>query len=102
MPRRPPPAWALGLRRRLGYGFAEEILVSRVLIGIFVLGSALAGVSGCASRSETVGTIGGVAAGAAVGSSVSGGSTLGTAAGAAVGGYAGNKAGERYHERHRD
>ena len=58
------------------------------------------GVAGCASRAETVGTLGGAAAGGALGSAVTGGSTLGTLGGAAAGGYIGNKAGEDYNKKH--
>jgi osmotically inducible lipoprotein OsmB len=60
-----------------------------------------AGLSGCGSTAENVGTVGGAAAGGAVGSSVSGGSTLGTLGGAAAGGYIGHQMGEKYDERNK-
>jgi hypothetical protein len=52
-----------------------------------------AGLAGCATRSETVGTLGG----AAVGAAATGGSGLGTAAGGVVG----YEAGKEYDKRHR-
>ncbi|MBV9191480.1 MAG: 3-hydroxyisobutyrate dehydrogenase [Betaproteobacteria bacterium] len=51
------------------------------------------GVSGCASKAETAGTLGG----AAVGSAASGGGVLGTAAGGVVG----YEAGKVYDEKHK-
>jgi len=59
-----------------------------------------AGLSACASRSETVGTAGGAVAGGALGSAVTGGSTLGTVGGAAIGGVVGNRVGEDYDKKH--
>ncbi|HXU43553.1 MAG TPA: hypothetical protein VN675_14595 [Burkholderiales bacterium] len=53
--------------------------------------AAVVGISGCATRAETIGTGAGMAAGAAVG-----GGTLGTVGGAMVG-YA---AGRAYDQRH--
>jgi hypothetical protein len=60
-------------------------------IGIALVASFI-GISGCASRAETVGAATGVALGAAIG-----GGTLGTVGGGMVG-YA---AGRAYDERHR-
>lgn len=71
---------------------------------LIVFGIALAsalGISGCGSRGETVGTVGGAALGGVVGSSVSGGSTIGTVGGAAAGGIIGHEVGQRYEERHK-
>ena len=59
------------------------------------------GLSACASRGETVGTVGGAVAGGAIGSAATGGSTVGTVGGAALGGAVGNEAGRRYEERHK-
>jgi osmotically inducible lipoprotein OsmB len=59
------------------------------------------GLSACASRGETVGTVGGAVAGGAIGSAATGGSTVGTLGGAAVGGAVGNEAGRRYEDRHK-
>ena len=59
------------------------------------------GLSACASRGETVGTVGGAVAGGAIGSAATGGSTVGTVGGAALGGALGNEAGRRYEDRHR-
>jgi hypothetical protein len=61
-------------------------------IGIALVAS-LVGVSGCASKAETIGTAGGMAAGAAV----SNGGMLGTLGGAMLG-YG---AGRAYEDRHR-
>jgi osmotically inducible lipoprotein OsmB len=72
---------------------------SFIVLGI-ALASAL-GITGCGSRGETVGTVGGAALGGVVGSSVSGGSTLGTVGGAAAGGIIGHEVGQRYEERHK-
>jgi osmotically inducible lipoprotein OsmB len=72
---------------------------SFIVLGI-ALASAL-GISGCGSRGETVGTVGGAALGGVVGSSVSGGSTIGTVGGAAAGGIIGHEVGQRYEERHK-
>ena len=69
-----------------------------------VLGIALAsalGISGCGSRGETVGTVGGAVAGGAVGSAATGGSTIGTVGGAAAGGIVGHELGREYDQRHR-
>jgi osmotically inducible lipoprotein OsmB len=57
--------------------------------------------SACASRGETVGTVGGAVAGGAIGSAATGGSTIGTVGGAAIGGAVGHEAGQRYEERHK-
>jgi osmotically inducible lipoprotein OsmB len=57
------------------------------------------GLTGCGSRGETVGTVGGAVAGGALGSAVTGGSTIGTIGGAAAGGYIGNQVGEDYDKR---
>jgi hypothetical protein len=59
-------------------------------IGIAVVAS-LVGISGCASRAETVGTAAGVAVGAGLG-----GGTIGTLGGAMVG----YSAGRAYDQRH--
>ena len=61
-------------------------------IGIAVVAS-LVGLAGCATKAETIGTAGGMAAGAAV----SNGGTLGTLGGALLG-YG---AGRAYEDRHR-
>jgi osmotically inducible lipoprotein OsmB len=69
-----------------------------------VLGIALAsalGISGCGSRGETVGTVGGAVAGGAVGSAATGGSTIGTVGGAAAGGIVGHELGREYDRRHK-
>lgn len=70
-----------------------------VVVGI-ALASAL-GITGCGSRGETVGTVGGAAVGGVVGSAATGGSTIGTVGGAAAGGIIGHEVGQRYEERHR-
>lgn len=57
------------------------------------------GLSACASRGETVGTVGGAVAGGAIGSAATGGSAVGTLGGAAIGGAVGHEAGQRYEER---
>ena len=59
------------------------------------------GLSACASRGETVGTVGGAVAGGAIGSAATGGSAVGTLGGAAIGGAVGHEAGQRYEERHK-
>jgi hypothetical protein len=61
-------------------------------IGIALLASFI-GLSGCASKAETIGTAGGMAAGAAI----SNGGTLGTLGGALLG-YG---AGRAYEDKHR-
>jgi osmotically inducible lipoprotein OsmB len=69
-----------------------------------VTGIALAaalGISGCGSRGETVGTVGGAVAGGAVGSAATGGSTIGTVGGAAAGGIVGHELGREYDKRHK-
>jgi osmotically inducible lipoprotein OsmB len=69
-----------------------------------VLGIALAsalGISGCGSRGETIGTVGGAVAGGAVGSAATGGSTIGTVGGAAAGGIVGHELGREYDKRHK-
>ncbi len=58
------------------------------------------GLAGCATRAQTVGTVGGAAAGGALGSAVTGGSTIGTVGGAAAGGYIGNELGKDYNKKH--
>jgi len=64
-----------------------------------ILACAIAiGLSACASRGQTVGTVGGAVAGGAIGSAATGGSTAGTLGGAALGGVVGNEAGKRYEE----
>jgi osmotically inducible lipoprotein OsmB len=69
-----------------------------IVLGIS-LASAL-GISGCGSRGETIGTVGGAVGGGAVGSAATGGSTVGTVGGAAAGGIIGHELGERYEDRH--
>jgi osmotically inducible lipoprotein OsmB len=69
-----------------------------IVVGI-ALASAL-GITGCGSRGETVGTVGGAAVGGVVGSAATGGSTVGTVGGAAVGGIIGHEVGQRYEEKH--
>jgi hypothetical protein len=54
--------------------------------------TAVLGVSGCASKAETIGTVGGAAAGHAI----SGGGTVGTVAGGVVG----YEAGKYYDKKH--
>ena len=70
-----------------------------IVVGI-TLASGL-GITGCGSKGETVGTVGGAAVGGVVGSAATGGSTIGTVGGAAVGGIIGHEVGERYEERNR-
>jgi hypothetical protein len=65
--------------------------MKKSLLGVPVL-AALIGISGCATRAESVGTFGGAALGAGLG-----GGTMGTVGGAMVG-YA---AGRAYDEHHR-
>lgn len=64
----------------------------RSAIAIVLVGT-LAGIAGCASRAETVGTAGG----AVVGNAATGGSALGTIGGGAVG----YEAGKYYDEKHK-
>jgi osmotically inducible lipoprotein OsmB len=73
--------------------------MARYLVAVAIALAGAVGVSGCASRAETVGTVGGAAAGGALGSAVTGGSTIGTIGGAAAGGYIGNQMGEEYNRR---
>ena len=70
-----------------------------VVIAIALAGAV--GISGCSSKAETIGTVGGAAAGGALGSAVTGGSTIGTIGGAAAGGYIGNKMGDEYNRRNK-
>ncbi len=58
------------------------------------------GLAGCATRAQTVGTVGGAAAGGALGSAVTGGSAIGTVGGAAAGGYIGDQLGKDYNKKH--
>ena len=74
--------------------------MSKHLLALAVVLASMLGIAGCASRAETVGTVGGAAVGGALGSAVTGGSTIGTIGGAAAGGYIGNKAGEDYNKKH--
>ena len=71
--------------------FMERVML-RSGIGIALVAS-LVGLSGCATKAETIGTAGGMAAGAAV----SNGGALGTLGGAMLG-YG---AGRAYEDRHR-
>ena len=73
----------------------------KYVIALVLAGATTIGLSGCASRGETVGTVGGAVAGGALGSAATGGSAVGTVGGAALGGAVGNEAGRRYEERHR-
>lgn len=75
--------------------------MSKYFVAIAIALAGAVGVSGCASRAQTVGTVGGAAAGGAVGSSVTGGSTIGTIGGAAAGGYIGNELGKEYDKKHK-
>ena len=72
--------------------------MTKVLIAVLACAGAI-GLSACASKGETVGTVGGAVAGGAIGSAATGGSTVGTVGGAALGGAVGNEAGRRYEER---
>ena len=73
----------------------------RYVIAVVLACATTIGLSACASRGETVGTVGGAVAGGAIGSAATGGSAVGTLGGAAIGGAVGNEAGRRYEERHR-
>ena len=75
--------------------------MSKHLVAAVLAITTAVGLSACASRSETVGTVGGAVAGGAVGSAVTGGSAVGTIGGAAIGGAVGNEAGRRYEEKHK-
>jgi osmotically inducible lipoprotein OsmB len=68
------------------------------ILAIVVLATTV-GITGCATRAETIGTAGGAVAGGALGSSATGGSTIGTLGGAAAGAYLGDQAGKAY-DRH--
>jgi osmotically inducible lipoprotein OsmB len=57
------------------------------------------GATGCATRSETVGTVGGAAVGGIAGSALTGGSAVGTVGGAAAGALIGNEVGRRNDDR---
>ena len=70
----------------------------RYVLALVACASAI-GLSACASRGETVGTVGGAVAGGALGSAATGGSAVGTLGGAAIGGAVGNEAGRRYEDR---
>ena len=58
-----------------------------------IISAALIVLAGCASKAETIGTLGG----AAVGNAATGGSGLGTAAGGVIG----YEAGKTYDQKHR-
>ena len=73
----------------------------KYLLAIAVALAGTLGLAGCATRAETVGTVGGAAAGGAVGSAVTGGSTVGTVGGAAAGGIIGDQLGKDYDKRHK-
>ena len=73
----------------------------RYVIAVVIACASTIGLSACASRGETVGTVGGAVAGGAIGSAATGGSTVGTLGGAAIGGAVGNEAGRRYEDRHK-
>ena len=66
--------------------------MTKLLAGIAICTSLVA-LTGCASKAETVGTLGG----AAVGNAATGGSGLGTAAGGVIG----YEAGKTYDQKHR-
>jgi osmotically inducible lipoprotein OsmB len=68
------------------------------ILAIVVLATTV-GITGCATRAETIGTAGGAVAGGALGSAATGGSTIGTLGGAAAGAYLGDQAGKAY-DRH--
>ena len=74
--------------------------MTKYLLAIAIALAGSIGVSGCASRAQTVGTVGGAAAGGALGSAVTGGSTIGTVGGAAAGGYIGDQLGKDYDKKH--
>ena len=65
------------------------------LVATAALAVATIGMTGCATRSETIGTVGGAAVGGLLGSALTGGSTIGTVGGAAAGGLIGNEIGRR-------
>ena len=71
----------------------------KYVIAVVLACATTIGLSACASRGETVGTVGGAVAGGALGSAATGGSAVGTVGGAALGGAVGNEAGRRYEER---
>ena len=71
----------------------------RYVIALVLACATTIGLTACASKGETVGTVGGAVAGGAIGSAATGGSTVGTVGGAVVGGAVGNEAGRRYEER---
>jgi len=71
----------------------------KLMIALVLACATTIGLSACASRGETVGTVGGAVAGGAIGSAATGGSTAGTVGGAVIGGAVGNEAGRRYEER---
>jgi osmotically inducible lipoprotein OsmB len=73
----------------------------KYVIAVVLACATTIGLSACASRGETVGTVGGAVAGGAIGSAATGGSTIGTVGGAAIGGAVGHEAGQRYEERHK-
>jgi osmotically inducible lipoprotein OsmB len=73
----------------------------KYVIAVLLACATTIGLSGCGSRGETVGTVGGAVAGGAIGSAATGGSAVGTLGGAAIGGAVGHEAGERYEERRR-
>ena len=66
--------------------------MTKLPAGIIVC-AALIALAGCASKAETIGTLGG----AAVGNAATGGSGLGTAAGGVIG----YEAGKTYDQKHR-
>ena len=73
--------------------------MAKTLIAVVLACAGTIGLSACASKGETVGTVGGAVAGGAIGSAATDGSTLGTVGGAAIGGVVGHEAGRRYEER---
>ena len=75
--------------------------MSKLLIVVGIALASALGITGCGSRGETVGTVGGAVLGGVAGSAVTGGSTIGTVGGAAAGGIIGHEVGERYEERNR-
>ncbi|HUQ24569.1 MAG TPA: glycine zipper domain-containing protein [Burkholderiales bacterium] len=75
--------------------------MGKSLIAVILACATTFGLSACASKGETVGTVGGAVAGGAIGSAATGGSAVGTLGGAAIGGAVGHEAGERYENRRR-
>ena len=73
----------------------------KYLLAMAVALTGTLGLAGCATRAETVGTVGGAVGGGALGSAVTGGSTIGTVGGAAAGGIIGDQLGKEYDKKHK-